>query len=137
MDIQPASLAQVQTGRDGRRVLVDDDVAGVARKIREISPRLSLRWNERGEFFEVIEDDGRTERRVTTALECDDRLVARIMRIAHPSYDLVADMERTDLAAERAEEHAFSERTGEIAERLAHAVRKDLNPGKIIVPKGI
>lgn len=138
MDLEPASLAQVRTGRDGRRVLVEDDVLDIAGKLKAVDADLRLQWNEKGEFFAVVqitEDGG--ERLVTTAQECDDRLVERMAKVTSSTYDLVADMDQTDAAAERAKDHAFSEQTGEIAERLASAVRKDLNPAKIIVPKDL
>lgn len=138
MEVTPATFAQVKTGRDGRRVTVTEDVGDVARRLQEISPKLILVWNENGQYFVVVERDGNgDERLVFTAQECDERIVKRAELITSSSYDFVGEMDRLDKAAERAKDHEFHERTGEIAERLAHAVRKDLNPGRMIVPKGV
>ena len=135
MDIAPASLAQIRMGRDGRRVVVSEDVGNVAAQIHEIDPRLGLVWNEKGEFFMVVEQDGLTERLVLTAKECDQRIVERVRQIASPDYDYGAEVDRLDAAAEKAKDHRFHEETGEVAERLAHALRKDLqHKGKVFVP---
>jgi len=85
MKLEPASLAQVRTGRDGRRVCIDEDVFDVARRLAQIDPSLSLHWNERGEYFVVVEtgEDGR-ERLVTTTTELDGRLIEHVERLAHP-----------------------------------------------------
>lgn len=138
MEIQPASLSQVRAGRDGRRFTITDDVGGVAAKLREVDQRLRLRFNERGEFFEVVEVNGTDERRVTTALECDDRLVHRMRELARPDHDYAGELERIDRAADRENDRRFSERSGEIAERLAHHVRKDIGAThRIIVPRDV
>lgn len=126
MDVQPASIAQVRTGKDGKPITIDADVGGVAAQLREIDPKLKLAWNEKGGFFYVAEDDGREERLVFTAQECDGRIVERARQIASESYDLVAEMDRLDRGVERERDHAFSEKLGEAGERAAHALRKDL-----------
>ncbi len=113
-------------GRDGRRITIEEDVGNVAKRIKEINPRLGLQWNERGEFFTVVEDDGKTERLVLTAQECDERIVKRVEEIASPGYDYLGEIDRMDAQAEKDKDHRFHEQTGEIGERLAHALRKDL-----------
>ena len=138
MEVTPATFMQVKTGRDGRRVTITEDVGDVARRLHEISPKLVLIWNEKGGHFTVAERDiNGDERLVFTAQECDDRIVKRAELITSEHYDYLGELDKLDKAAERARDHAFSEQTGEIAERLAHAVRKDLNPGRITVPKGV
>jgi hypothetical protein len=57
-------------------------------------------------------------------------------QIANPSYDFMAEVEAMDRQAEKDKDHAFHEETGEIAEELAHAVRKDLGAtNKVFVPR--
>jgi hypothetical protein len=139
VELQAATLAQVRAGRDGRRILVEDDVLEIAGMIRQVDERLSLHWNENGGFFSVVEtaEDGR-ERLVLSAQELDGRVLERIQQIAHPDYNYVAELDKLDAQAEREKEHRFSEQTGEIGERLAHALRTDLQAkNKIIVPGGV
>lgn len=140
MEIRPASIEQVRLGRDGQRILVDDDVGSIAKQIQEIDPRLKLEWNWKGEFFMVIETEelaeGREERLVTTAQELDGRLLKRVREITSPSYDFLGELERVDLQAEQERERRFSERAGEAGEHAAHALRKDLQAqNKVFVPK--
>lgn len=142
MEIQPASLAQVRKGRDGRRVLIEDDVLDIAKRLQEIDDSLKLLWNEYGEYFVVAEvvqtPDGPEERLVTTAQDLDERLLQRVEKITHPSYDFAKEVDRIDKEAEKEKDHRFHEETGEVGERLAHAVRKDLqHTGKAFVPKDV
>ena len=140
--IEPASLTQIRRGRDGRRIVIDEDVGEVAARLKEIDPKLGLQWNEKGEFFMVVEyvqkPEGEEERLIFSAKECDGRIVKRMEQIAHPSYDFMAEVEAMDKQAEADKDHRFHEETGEVAEQLAHAVRKDLGAtNKIIVPRGV
>lgn len=138
MDVQPANMAQVRMGKDGKPITISEDVGGVAAQLREIDPKLKLAWNDKGEFFYVAEDDGREERLVFTARECDGRIVERARRIASESYNLVAEMDQIDKGVERARDHAFSEKLGEAGERAAHALRKDLeHQGKVFVKRDL
>jgi tRNA threonylcarbamoyladenosine modification (KEOPS) complex Cgi121 subunit len=139
VEIQPATLAQVRAGRDGRRIVVEDDVLNIASRLKQIDPCLSLHWNEKGEHFVVVEtsEDG-DERLVLTALQLDERVLERVGRIASPSYDYAREVDRLDAQAEREKDHRFHEQTGEVAERLAHALRQDLQAkNKIILPRGV
>jgi hypothetical protein len=142
MEIQPASMAQVVTGRGGRRIPVDDDVGNIARRIKEIDNSLSLQFNERGEFFVVVQTvdtpTGPEEKLVLTAQELDERVLHRVKHITHQSYDYVAEMDQMDAQAKRDEDHAFHEKTGEAGEVAAHALRKDLGAtNKAFVPKDV
>lgn len=132
-------MSMVQMGRDGRSVLVDDDVLDIARRIKEIDDSLLLRWNERGEFFVVAQivqtPDGPEEKLVLTTMELDERIIHRLKHISHASYNLADEAEKIDREADRKAEHEFSERVGEIGEHAAHALRKDLQAqSKIIIP---
>ena len=140
--IEPASFAQVRYGRDGRRINIDADVGEVASRLKEIDPKLGLQWNEKGDFYMVVEyaqlPEGEEERLIFTAQECDQRIVKRMEQIASPTYDFMAEVEAMDKQADRDKDHQFHEETGEVAEQLAHAVRKDLGAtNKIIVPRGL
>jgi hypothetical protein len=137
MDIRPATMAQVTFARDGRKVTIEEDVGSIAMQLKEIDPKLKLQLNEKGGFFMVIEDDGREERLVFTAQECDGRILKRMREIAAPDYDYVGELERMDKQAAKDRDHSLSEKSGEIGEHLAHALRKDLNPGKAVVSKDI
>jgi hypothetical protein len=136
MDLQPASIAQVRQGKH-RRITVEADVGNVVKQIREIDPRLGVIWDDDGEFFAVVEQDGLKQRIVLTALELDHRVLERLREISSPDYDYVAEMDRMDAVADREKDHRFSEEVGENAELMAHALRKDLGAkyqGKIFVP---
>lgn len=138
MDINPATLPQIQKGRRGRVVFIDDDALNVAKDLREIDASLRLAWNEFGEYFVVYQqlDDG-TEHLVTTAQTADARLVKRIKRIAHPSYDYGKDLDEQDKKAEKAAEHIFEERVGDLAERLAQALRKDMSTPRVDINRNL
>jgi hypothetical protein len=139
MEIKPATLAQVRAGRDGRRVLVEEDVLDIARRLTLIDDSLSLHWNENGEYFVVVQTDrdGR-EHLVTTAQELDGRLLDRILQLVHPSYDLAGELDRLDAESERAADWRFREKTGAVAEKLAHALRKDVEAkNRVFLPRGV
>lgn len=139
MEIQPASLAQVRKGRDGRNILITDDVSSVARDLHEIDPKLRVRFSEGGGHYAVYFQypDGREEL-VLTAQKLDQRIVKRFREIADESYDFGAEVERIDRQAERDQDARFSEQVAERGERLAHALRQDLGvKRRIHVPKEI
>jgi hypothetical protein len=122
-----ASLEEVQAGRGVELVHIEDDVLDVVRRLREIHPGLNVRWNPHQEYFTIYElcVDGR-ERIVTNVTELDPRLIEHFEMLASESWDAVAEMDRMDDQAERDKEYALAERTGEIGERLHHALRSDL-----------
>ena len=134
MDLQPASIAQVRQGKH-RRINVTADVGSVVKQIQEIDPRLGVIWDEDGEFFAVVEQDGPKQRIVLTALELDHRVLQRIRELASPDYDYVAEMDAMDKQADKEKEHKFMQEVGENAEVMAHALRTDLQyKGKIFIP---
>jgi hypothetical protein len=141
VEISPARLAQVQTARGGQFVEITDDVQNVAADLAAIDPGLRLRYSEAGGYFVVyhvqeLPDGKRREHLVTTAQELDQRLVQRIRAIdARTGYDYARELDRLEREAEQQRDREFSERTGPIAERLAHAVRHDLGvQSRIFVP---
>ena len=139
MEIKPATMAMVQRGRGGRLIAVDEDVLDVARGLKEIDPRLSLHFNENGGYFVVVETlDNGDEKLVLTAQELGPNILDRVRKLASPDHDYVKEVEQLDRQAERDKDHAFHEQTGEVGERLAHALRKDLQAGnKIFIPRSI
>lgn len=128
MEIRPASLAQVQQAPDGRMVVVDDDVLGIAQQLKEIDPSLCLRYSEAGEYFVIYQqsDDGVHQHLILTSQDLNPQVVERVRQIGSEHYDYMKELEAQDAAVERARDHAFSEKTGEVAERLSFAIRKDL-----------
>ncbi len=137
MDLQPASITQVRQGKH-RRITVEADVGSVVAQIKEIDPRLGVIWDEDGEFFAVVEQDGPKQRLVLTALELDHRVLQRLKEISSADYDYVAEMDRMDAVADREKDHRFMQEVGENAEVMAHALRSDLqHKGKIFIPPWI
>jgi hypothetical protein len=144
IDPAPAKLAQIQQARNGRLVEIDDDVVGVARQLRDIDRSLRLRYCELPDghddywlVYRLVEhpDGSAEEQMVTTAMELDARIVKRVQKIAAEDYDLVAELDRLDRESERARDHELHERNGPVAERLWHALRKDLAvQDRIFVP---
>lgn len=133
-----ASLSQVRAGRHGRFVEIDRDVLDVCHQIREIDRSLGVDWNDDAEYFRVYQLVDGQKHTVTTALELNGEVVERIRRIAHPSYDLGAELERLDNEADRENEHRFREQVGEFGERLLHAARKDLQvQNQVFLPRGV
>lgn len=131
-DIEPASLDQLKRGANGRMTLIEADVGDNVRQIKEVNKNLFVRYSDAGGYFVVFYRHPVTlkERLVTTAKELDGRLVNRIRRLNSDSYDYIAELEKLDSAAEQAKLDAEKERIGDLAERLAHALRKDLGVWK-------
>lgn len=134
-----ASLAQVRRGINGRMVEVDADVFDLAKRLREIHPALGLDWNETGGYFRVYQHlpDGR-KATVTTSTELSPQVIDRVRYLCSSDYDFAGEMDRQDRLAKQAADHRLHEQVGEIGERLAHAIRKDLGTqNRIYLPKGI
>lgn len=143
MDITPGSVSQVRRALQGGMVEIHSDVTEVAQRLVEIDPSLRLRFSEAQGVFVVFEvqqrpDGSEEEHLVTTSRECDQRLVNRILELSDPAYDFAGELERLEEQAEKDNEHAYRERTGETVERLRHAMRKDLgiNTDRAFIPKG-
>ena len=145
LDIEHADILQVQRGIGGELILIEEDVLDVVRRLKEISPSLHVYFNQQKHpkhgdegYFVIYElcEDGE-ERLVTTVKELDPRLIAHFERMAHESWDVLAEMDKMDEKAAKDKEAAFSERVGEIGERLHHALRQDKQvQDHIFVPEG-
>jgi hypothetical protein len=49
-----------------------------------------------------------------------------VQKIIHPSYNYADDLARLEQEAKKDQDRKFDEQVGEVGERLAHALRKDL-----------
>jgi hypothetical protein len=139
VDIERASLAQVIEGRGGQTVTITEDVGDIAARLKEIDERLVLRWNERGNYFQVIErlPDG-SESLVTTRQVIGPELVEHVAKLGKRKITLAAEVEAIDKKAEREKDWRFEQEIGEIGERLAHALRKDTQAKhRIFLPRGV
>jgi hypothetical protein len=126
MELQPATFAQVQRARNGRMVVVEDDVLDVVRQLQQFDRNLRVRYAENTGHFVVYEQSEDGEKLVLTAQDLDQRVVERVLQISHSSYDYVQELEAGDRQREADREHQFKEQVGEIGERLHHAMAKDL-----------
>jgi hypothetical protein len=131
MYISEAPLPNVQRGRRGITVFVDSDALDVSKQLSEMQfpsgyGTLRLAWNEFREEFVVVQvkDDG-SEHFVTSAKQADGRLIDRVRRITHPSYNFAQELDEIDAKADRERARKFSEQVAQYAEKLAFAIRKD------------
>lgn len=129
MEIKPATLTQITRARDGRMVLIDDDIGNVAHDLHEIDPGLRLRYSEAGRYFVVYwQEDGEEDGNghlVLTAEECDQRIIQRVKEIMRESYDYVAELDKLEEQKQKDADYKLSQQVGEASERLAFALRKE------------
>lgn len=146
IDITPASLDQIVRGRGGNLIVIESDVNNVARDVHNIHPDLFLRYNDQGGYFVVLQDMGANRRPhvVTTAQECDQRLTRRVQMIVsgtlNGTYDYGAEVDKQHDQTDRDNNAQFAENVGEVAEKLAWAIREDIRkarPGPVYIPPDI
>jgi hypothetical protein len=138
MEIRPASLAQIQKGRDGQMLEIDDDVQGVANALNLIDHHIALRFSEVGNYFVAYwKPDGWEDGSgyvITTAQDLDHRIVKRVEDIyakcKQPGYSFSDELEKNEAIAKAEQEHEAVEKNGPMLEQLAHAMRKDLGHDK-------
>lgn len=138
-------------------VQISADASTVAADLERIDKGLRVRFAENGNppFWAVYHEseDGRVTHLVLTAQAhqtisgtwagLDHRIVERIEQIdpmGRGHYDYAADLERATLDAHAHRRDGFKEKMGDVAERTAHAVRKDLGErykGRTFVPKDL
>jgi hypothetical protein len=133
--IDPAQILTVrQVG--GTTIEISDDVQGVARSLREIDDRFRLRadldhvQNLLGWTVElhIPCPDGSTEEQFVCAYrELDHRIVEDARRYTSDQYNIADELEKEDAARDKAMDHKRREQSGDIGERLAHAIRRDLH----------
>jgi rubrerythrin len=131
MHLAPASLDQLRQSQTGSWALVEADVGSVAQQIQEIASDrgvvLELHVSEKTGIFVVKQIIGDEEQLVTTAQECDQRLVDSVRKATSPQYDLAAELDQVEREKDAAFESKRSDKLGDAGERLAHALLKDLN----------
>lgn len=154
IEIRPASLAQISKGRSGRSIQIDDDVQGVANGLAEIDSHIKLRYSEAGGHFVVYwsEDPNLTDEDndaenstylIFTAQDLDHRIVHHMREVYakcnRPDYSFADELEAKDQADKDAAKARRTEENGEIYERMAHAMRKDLgyDQSRIFVPEAV
>jgi translation initiation factor 2 alpha subunit (eIF-2alpha) len=129
--IQPATITQLQKASTGRWVEIEADVGSVAQQLKEIAENigveLHLRYSEVTDVFKVVQvmPDG-DEQLVTSAQEADQRLVDKVREVTSPRYDLAKEAEEAQHLKDRDFDQVQHDRIGDAAERLGHALRKDL-----------
>lgn len=138
MELQPASIMQVHQARNGRVVVVTDDVGSVCQQLREIDPGLRVRYSEDGGFFAVYHQDEHKEYLVLTAQELDGRVVDRVREISSPGYDYAKALEDGERRRKADHEAKLREMVGEVGERLYHAIGVDTGRVKpVTVPREV
>lgn len=133
-EIEPARIEQIRQGQNGKMHLITSDAGGIAERLKEIDPRLHLRYSEKGEYYVVYareeNDPPGSGYMVATYQELDGRVLKDLERIKwlnqQPDYSYADELEKQNLKAEALKDYEFSQKIAENAERLAHAIRKDL-----------
>lgn len=135
MEIRPASLTQLAAARGGQLVEVEDDVQSVANGLAAIDHHIRLRFSEAGGYFCVYwkpdeweEGDGYL---IFTAQDLDHRIVKHMeqvyWRCQQANYSFADELEKTQAKLKADADYAWEEEYGEVAERLADALRRDTN----------
>jgi len=132
-----ASLGQLQLTNRLQMVRIDNDVLGVAERLKSIDPGLVL-MHDKGQGIFVLYHEGFNERAewvetfIGAYTELDQRIVNLIERIdgqGRGRYDLVKELERLEAQKDRENEARVHEQFGAAAEELRHALRTDLQLG--------
>jgi hypothetical protein len=144
VDITPASIDQVQSDRKGGVRVITADVGDVAKQLRELDRSLVLRYHEHTDHYSVVQmtgDPDSPEHLVTTcqpvAGGVDPRLVGRIRKVIHPSYDVVGELERHNDGVRRDQEREVEEHVGDALEHAAHDFRRMTGNRTVFVPRGV
>jgi hypothetical protein len=136
--IDPSQILTVRRV-GGTTIEISDDVQGVARSLREIDDRFRLRadldhmQNLLGWTVELhipLADGSTDEQFVCAYRELDHRIVHDARRYTSPGYDIADELEKEDAVRDKAMDHKRRELSGDVGERLAHAIRTDLNERK-------
>lgn len=150
MEIRPASITQLSNARNGRYVEIGDDVQGVANALWNIDKHIRLRYSEAGDYFCIYwtdnpnladEDEGEhTTYLIFTAQDLDHRIVKHMeevyWRCKQPGYSFADELDAHEEKAKAEDRHKWSEQHGEMWEKLAHAMRRDLgyDKSRVFVP---
>lgn len=131
VEIKAGTVAQVQRARSGVNILVDSDVQGIANALLEVSDEFHLVFNPQEDLWMLEQhiqrpDGSIKECFVSSFTECDHRIVRRAREVCAPGYDLGAELEKSEARADAEMERRRHEISGDAAEKLGHALRRDL-----------
>lgn len=128
-DIPLATTEQVIKAGDDYYIISARDSA-LIKEINDIDNRLHVKFNRRQDFFVLYAKEqtpqGENQYLVKTFTKLDGRIVQRVREISDPSYDFIKEGEQMEKEHEAAKMHKIRESIGDTAEKLAHALRKDL-----------
>lgn len=132
VEIEPVNLSRIVGTDRGKLVEIGADVQGVALALHELDERFRLFYNPDRMLY-ILElhtprDDGSVDEHFVGAYdELDHRIAQRAAQVMQPGYDLSAELEQVEREADAAQEYRVAEHSGDISERLSHALRKDLS----------
>ena len=129
VDVPLATHDQVvQAGDD--YFIIDAATCSMAKEINDIDNRLFIKYNRRQDFFVLFAKEetreGLVEYYVKSFTKLDPRIVERVKEISDPSYDFIKEGEQLEKEWDKEKMYAIEQRIGDTADRLAHALRKDL-----------
>lgn len=137
VEITPGTISQVQRAlHSGKMVAVDHGPHDVATRLQEINDELHLHYDPYEDLWIVMQarhmaDGSVKEHLVTTARECDGRLVQRVRQITDSSYNVADELDRLEAQADRAHHNRQAEAFGDASEKLAFALQQDLGRHEI------
>jgi hypothetical protein len=137
IDIRPGTISQVQRAlHSGQMIAVDHGPHDVATRLQEIDDELHLHYDPYEDVWIVMQarhmpDGSIKEHLVTTARECDGRLVERVRQITDSSYNVADELDRVEAQADREHDARQAEAFGDASEKLAFALQQDLGRHEI------
>lgn len=158
MDVTPAHIDQIRQAEDGGWDIISAETSTVVADLQRIDHRLRVRFAKRPQnpFWEIYLYHGPDKpiERVRTVQAyrnrlgvwegLDDRVVKRfeyIDREGRSGYNLADALEQRRQAREKKQAEERQEHQAQVAERMAHAVRKDLGlgpyQGRVFLPRDI
>ncbi|CAB4172193.1 hypothetical protein UFOVP1346_13 [uncultured Caudovirales phage] len=139
--LSPAKLDQILETRN-RQVIIDAESCSIVKDLKEIDKTLGVRFVDGPDpYFAVFQSiehaDGRLEQHLVTTVQAhpttfgtftglDQRLVERVRKVTHSSYDFMAEAEKNKKEWDESMRKAREDKLGEMGEQAAHAMRKDL-----------
>lgn len=129
-----ATLGELQLTNRLEMIRVEGDVLGVVERLKRIDPGLELLFDKRQEVYVLyhqgLGEDGQVREQLVGAYKAlDQRIINLIERIdaqGRGRHDLAAELEKLERAKDRENDRRRIETVGPIAERLRHAIRKDM-----------
>ena len=123
----------------GQMHSVSDDVLGIVRQIKALSPRVHVFWNEQGEEFDLVEEslDGSRQTLIFSVKELDARVLERLFvadqwrgrddpdHIVPEDEDFLTEMDRANDELDAVQQERFRDQIRDSGERLAWALQED------------